>query len=261
MKQTYRHALVTGASSGIGQGLAIELARQGVHVFLAARRLDVLEQLRHQLTQQGFAASTVMLDVADTEATVARLREIDNDHPLDVVIANAGVGANHEAAAPYAWEAMRDALHTNFCGAAATLTAVLPNMVRRGQGHLVGIGSLASLGPLPLSAAYCSPKAGLHMLLECLRLDTTGAGIVVTNVQVGFVDTPMLKDVAHPTPGLLTVEDASKTIVRGMMAGKEDIVFPGALAFATSAAGKLPRFVQKSLARRMREKIRKPSKA
>lgn len=257
MKQTYRHALVTGASSGIGRGLAREIARRGVHVFLAARRMELLESLREELEKGGHSATSMVLDVSDTEATVTRMRELDREYPLDLVIANAGVGANHDAIAPYAWEAMRNALHTNFNGAAATLTAVLPNMVERGRGHIVGIGSLASMGPLPLSAAYCTPKAGLQMLLECLRLDTVGKGITVTNVQVGFVATPMLDGVTHPLPGLLSVEEASETIVRGLFAGREDIVFPGALAWAARAAGRLPRFVQKAIAQRAAQSFRK----
>ncbi len=255
MKHSYRNALVTGASSGIGRSLAKRLARRDVHIFVAARRVELLEALRDELAREGFTATVVPLDVSDTEATVVTLREIDREHPLDLVIANAGVGANHDVA-PYAWEAIRDALHTNICGAAATLTAVLPQMVARGRGHLVGIGSLASFGPLPLSAAYCTPKAGLFMLLECLRLDMVDKGITVTNVQVGFVATPMLAGVTHPTPGLLSVEEASEKIVRGLFAGREDIVFPGALAFAAWAGGKLPRFVQKSIARKTAGSVR-----
>lgn len=258
MTISYRHALVTGASSGLGQGLAKQLARRGIHIFLAARRLDVLEGLRDELGQAGCPTTALQLDVADTEATVAKLREIDAESPLDLVIANAGVGANHAAQAPYAWEAIRDAFHTNFCGAAATLTAILPQMMARKRGHLVGIGSLASLGPLPQSAAYCTPKAGLHMLLECLRLDTSDAGIIVTNVQVGFVKTPMLENVTHPMPGLMSVEEASETIVEGIFDGREDIVFPKALAWGAKAAANLPRFVQKSVARKAASKLRKP---
>lgn len=258
MTRSYQHALVTGASSGLGRGLAKELARRGIHVFLAARRIDLLEKVRDELGQAGCPTTAVQLDVADTEATVAKLREIDAESPLDLVIANAGVGANHEVQAPYAWEAIRDAFHTNFCGAAATLTAVLPQMVARRRGQLVGIGSLASLGPLPQSAAYCTPKAGLHMLLECLRLDTAEAGIVVTNVQVGFVKTPMLENVTHPLPGLMRVEEASETIVEGILEGREDIVFPKTLAWATKAAAHLPRFVQKTVARKTASNLRKP---
>jgi short-subunit dehydrogenase len=96
------------------------------------------------------------------------------------------------------------------------------------------------------------------MLLECLRLDTVGTGVVVTNVQVGFVATRMLEGVTHPTPGLLSVEEASRKIVQGLFEGREDIVFPGTLAFAARAAGKLPRFIQKAVARKVRDKIRTP---
>jgi short-subunit dehydrogenase len=260
MTQSYHHALITGASSGLGQGLAKKIAERGIHVFLAARRLELLETLRDELGRAGCPTTAVQIDVADTEATVAKLREIDASSPLDLVIANAGVGANHEAQAPYAWEAVRDAFHTNFCGAAATLTAVLPQMVARRRGHLVGIGSLASMGPLPQSAAYCTPKAGLHMLLECLRLDTADAGIIVTNVQVGFVKTPILEGATHPMPGLMSVEEAAETIAEGILKGREDIVFPKTLAWATRAAASLPRFVQKSVARKAAGTIRKPNR-
>ncbi|MEJ7733133.1 MAG: SDR family NAD(P)-dependent oxidoreductase [Polyangiaceae bacterium] len=185
----WRTALITGASSGIGRGLAERLAAGGVHVVLAARREALLAEVAAGITARGGKARAEVLDVSDTEKTVAVVRAVDAElEGLDLVVANAGVGAPQAAegqTVSFEWENLAGAFHTNFCGAAATLTAALPRMVARGRGHLVAIGSLASFGALPDAAAYCAPKAGLAMLLECLRLDLRGTGVKVTSVHGG----------------------------------------------------------------------------
>src|SRR6185503_7253659 len=145
--------------------------------------------------------------------TVATLRTLDTElGGFDLIIANAGVGQDHSRPA-HSWEAIAAACHTNFCGA-ATLTAVLPQMVERGREHLVGISSLASFGPLPGSAAYCAPKAGLSMLLQCLRLDLLSSGVRVTAVHAGFVRTAMTAASTHPMPMIMDCDDAAALILR-----------------------------------------------
>ncbi|MDP3274679.1 MAG: SDR family NAD(P)-dependent oxidoreductase [Deltaproteobacteria bacterium] len=236
-----RFALVTGASSGIGRALALRLAQDGVHVIVAARREHALRSLVSEITAQGGEATAEVLDVSQADRTVERLRAIDRSiGGIDLVIANAGVGPRRDQES-YAWEALADACRTNFTGAVATLTAVLPQMVQRGRGHLVGISSLASFGPLPQSAAYCAPKAGLSMLLDCLRLDVRAHGIKVTAVHVGFVQTPMTAEISHPMPQLLTVERAADYIVKRLPDGPATIDFPQPLASLTRAMGRLPR--------------------
>ncbi len=202
------------------------------------------------ITAAGGRASIEPMDVGDTERTVARIREIDRSlgDGIDLVIANAGVG-ERKGHASYAWEAIADACHVNFTGAAATLTAILPAMVARGRGHLVGISSLASFGPLPRSAAYCAAKAGLSMLLECLRLDVQDAGVKVTSVHVGFVRTPMTAQATHPMPQLLEVDAAADHIVDALAEGPANIDFPQPLAAVTWAASRLPRAVRDRLHR------------
>lgn len=249
-----RNALVTGASSGIGRALAERLARDGFHVVLCARRADSLKEVQAAIKSAGGSASIEVMDVGAVERTVRRIREIDRSltDGLELVIANAGVG-ERKGHVSYAWEAMADACHVNFTGAAATLTAVLPDMVQRGRGHIVGISSLASFGPLPKSAAYCAAKAGLSMLLECLRLDVQDSGVKVTSVHVGFVKTPMTAQSRHPMPQLMTAEFAADHIVRELAKGPATIDFPQPLAAVTWAAGRLPRsvrdLVQRGLAR------------
>ena len=249
-------ALVTGASSGIGRALAVSLAKRGHEVVLAARRESLLVDLADELRRAGGRATVLPLDVADTDATVASLRRLDDEAPLDMVIANAGVGVPPEVTDPTSWEAIEAAFHTNFCGAAATLTAVLPAMVRRAHGHLVGISSLASFGALPASAAYCAPKAGLSMLLDCLRLDLLDTGVAVTTVHLGFVRTPMVERSTHPMPQLLEADDAAERIVTALASRPAILELPQPLAAATRALAKLPRFVREGVSRGIGRKIR-----
>ncbi|HEU4533554.1 MAG TPA: SDR family NAD(P)-dependent oxidoreductase, partial [Polyangiaceae bacterium] len=171
---------------------------------------------------------------------VAALRAFDAEAPVDLVVANAGEGAPAPDATPYAWETIERAFHTNFCGAAATLTALAPAMVARGRGHLVGIGSLASFGPLPGSAAYCAPKAGLAMLLACMRLDFAGTGVAVTTVNLGFVRTAMVARSTHPMPQLLEPDEAARRLLAALPRRPRTVTLPRALGAATRLLALVP---------------------
>jgi len=122
-------------------------------------------------------------------------------------------------------------------------------MVARRRGHLVGISSLAAFGALPASAAYCTPKAGLDMLLECLRLDLAAHGIAVTTVHLGFVATPMVAHRQGPMPQKLDAADAAERIAARLPARPADIAIPQPLATATRLAGRLPRRLREALLR------------
>lgn len=240
-RPAWRTALVTGASSGIGHALARELAAAGVHVFLGARREVPLRALADHIRARGGAADVVLLDVSQADACVARVRQLDQDcGGLELVVANAGAGPRRREGAPsYQWEVLAEAFHTNFCGAAATLTAALPAMVARGRGHLVGISSLASFGALPDAASYCAPKAGLSMLLDCLRLDLAGSGVAVTAVHAGFVRTPMLED-THAQPQRLEPEAFATRVVARLARRPARIDIPQPLALGARLFAGLP---------------------
>ncbi len=241
--------LITGASSGIGLALARAYAARGHDLVLVARREDRLRELAQALGRTGVEAKAVALDVGDTDAVVSTLRALDREGAIDVVVANAGVGVPDGVTDPTSWEAIGPAFHTNFCGAAATLTALVGAMVARGRGHLVGIGSLSSFGALPLSAAYCSPKAGLGMLLECLELDLLDTGVAVTRVNLGFVRTPMVARSTHPMPQLLEPEEAAERLAERLAARPPEITLPEPLGMATRLAARMPRPLRHVLAR------------
>jgi short-subunit dehydrogenase len=238
----YRTALVTGGSSGIGKALAERLAAGGTSVVLAARREARLREVADGITAAGGRALVEVMDVADTSATVARIRALDAElGGFDLVIANAGVGMKHRGLPSYAWEAMAGACHLNFCGAAATLTAVLPQMVERRRGHVVGISSIASFTPIPGRGGYCAPKAGLSMLLECLRLELAGTGVHATAVHPGFVRTAMTAKSKGALPFVMDPPAAAERIVRALPGAPATIDFPWQLATAARLGAALPR--------------------
>lgn len=241
----YRTALVTGASSGIGQALAERLAADGTLVVLAARRADRLHEVADGIEHDGGDARVEAMDVGDTTATVARIRALDAElGGFDLVIANAGVGMNHRGLPSYSWEAMAGACHVNFCGAAATLTAVLPQMVERQRGHVVGISSIASFTPIPGRGGYCAPKAGLSMLLECLRLELAGTGVHATAVHPGFVRTAMTARSKGAMPFAMDTRDAAERIVTALPSAPATIDFPWQLATAAKVGAALPRLLR-----------------
>jgi short-subunit dehydrogenase len=250
---SYKNALITGASSGIGRALAERLAADGVTVVLGARREALLRKVADDIVARGGRALVELLDVADTGGTVEAIRRIDSDvGGLDLVIANAGVGMSGRGAVPpYSWEAVAAPCHVNFCGAVATATAVMPRMVERRRGHVVGISSLAAYGPLPARAGYSAPKAGLSMFLECLRMDVAPHGVHVTAVHPGFVRTAMTAGSRRPMPFMMDSGAAADLIVRALPKGPAIIDFPLPLAFAARLGGVLPRVLRDRLLARV----------
>jgi short-subunit dehydrogenase len=245
----WEHAVVTGASSGIGRALAVGLGRLAGRVTLIARRAALLEEVAREA---GGDARAVPLDVRDTDRLVATLRALDDERPVDLVIANAGAGAA-PGRDPLSWEAIADSCQVSFVAAAATVTALLPRMVARGRGHVVGVSSLSAVGgALPRAAAYAGAKAGLSMLLDCLRLDVAPRGVAVTAVHPGFVDTAMTAGADHPLPLLWSAERAAAHILERLPRRPARLDFPWPLALAARSSTLLPRGVRDRLARGLR---------
>lgn len=238
---SYRTALITGASSGIGRSVARRLARDGVEVVLAARRAVELERLAAEIAGAGGRARVLPLDVADSAAAVAAIRGADEAiGGLDLVMACAGIGISVHGSR-LAWEKIRDMCLVNFNGALATLTAVLPRMVERRRGHLVGVSSLAAYAPLPRGAGYCGSKAGLTLFLDSLRLDLRGTGVTVTAIHPGPVKTGMTAYLAKVPPLAIEADDAADRIVDGLRGAPAIIDFPAQMSVTLRALANLPR--------------------
>lgn len=234
-----RTALITGASSGIGAALARLLAQQGVTVALAARREDALHTVAAEIEAAGGKASVHAVDVADPAATVAAVQAADDAlGGLDLVVANAGVGTRTWSG-KLGWADCADVLAVNVVGATATLCAVLPRMVERKRGQLVGVSSIAALRGLPKLAAYCGSKAYLSTFLEALRVDLRRTGVGVTDVRPGYVRTPMTAENAA-MPFAITAEDAAQRIWKAIRARRAVLTFPLPMAAGARVLAGMP---------------------
>lgn len=186
-----RLALITGASSGIGEATAELLAAQGCDLILTARREDRLEKLRARLqAQTGARVRTLCFDVASLEECEAALRSLDGEvERVDVLVNNAGLAKGVEPIAKghiEDWELMID---TNIKGLLYMTRLVVPAMVKRGRGDVVNLGSVAGRWSYPGGGVYCATKAAVRALTEGLRMDLQGAGVRVMNIAPGMVDT------------------------------------------------------------------------
>lgn len=221
--------LITGASSGIGRGLGVELARRGAAVGLLARRAEALGEIVEEIEAAGGRAIALPADVTDADtvrfSACALRRKFGY---IDLLIANAGIGAATPAT-NLPLEDVEAVIKVNLIGAANSAAAVIPDMVRRGSGRLVAISSLAGYRGLPNSAAYCASKAGLSAFFESLRIDLRGTGVDVTIIYPGFVRTPLT---ARHTkmPYLMEIEYAARKILRAIETGKSSYSFPWQLA-------------------------------
>ena len=237
---SYRTALVTGASSGIGAALAMRLAREGTEVVLAARRRDALASIAETIEAAGGKARIEVMDVSDGAATAAAVRRLDDAlGGLELVVANAGVGGMRWSGA-LSFEDCAPMLDVNVTGTLATLTAVLDRMVSRGHGHLVGVTSMAAVRGLPHNALYSATKAFTSTFLESLRVDLAGTGVAVTEVRPGYVRTPMTDALDVPKPFMVEPEEAAEVIARGIARRDALVAFPWAMATLTRSVGWLP---------------------
>lgn len=188
------HALVTGASAGIGRAIALDLARAGARVTLVARRRAALESLAEEILAEGLAAPFVLTpDLADDQVDGAdgwlkRARAHAGD--IDVLVNNAGVQVIGPTDAVDV-EAGERSLRINLSVPLRLTRAVLPAMRAQGAGAIINIASMAALAPTPSMTYYNASKAGLAGASEALRGELRGTGVEVLTVYPGIIDTDM----------------------------------------------------------------------
>jgi short-subunit dehydrogenase len=251
MRISSKTAIVTGASRGIGAELARQLAAAGVKVGLTARRAQALEAVAGEIRAKGGTAAVAPADAADRLATreaIARLAE--KLGPIDLLIVNAGIGLRTPGRS-FSAETFERMVRVNLLGAAYAIEAVLPDMLERRQGHLVGISSLAAYRGMRRGAGYCATKAGLTALLEGLRLDLVGRGIAVTAIHPGYVRTAMVAGAEHPLPWLLDVGPAAQLALKGIAARRRSVSFPWVPTALMTLARLLPASMSDRLAGRV----------
>lgn len=233
---------ITGASSGIGAALATELVRRGARVAVSARSADRLA------TVAGGAVLAVPVDVTDRAAMVAAADLVrDELGGIDVAVFSAGVWEQVDVTR---WDSgvFRRHLDVHVMGLVHGMEAVLPAMLERRSGTIVGVASVAGLRGLPKAEAYGSSKAAMIRLLESARADLTPRGIRVVTVVPGFVRTGLTADNSFPMPWMIEPADAARRMADTIAGTRSQTVFPLPMALAMGLASRLPQRVWDALA-------------
>lgn len=185
-----RIALITGASSGIGEACARKFAEGGYNLILTARRAEKLAELGAELEAEGSKVKTLTFDVRDAEAAETAINSLEPEwRKIDVLINNAGLalGLDKEYEGdPDDWNTMID---TNIKGLLTMTRLIVPGMVERNEGHVINIGSVAGDAAYAKGNVYCATKAAVKTITDGLRIDLAETAVRVTNLKPGLVET------------------------------------------------------------------------
>lgn len=182
-------AIITGASSGIGEATARALAAEGYEVALIARRAERLEMLAKRIEEAGGRAFPIVADLADEAATARAAREaLDALGRIDLLVNNAGYSPG-AAIEQFSRPEIRHIFDVNLFSALQMIGTVTPLMREQGGGRIINVGSVAGMIPAPLAVPYGASKIGMHAATDALRLELAPFGIRLALVIPGFVDT------------------------------------------------------------------------
>lgn len=205
---------ITGASSGIGEGMAKEFAKRGYSLILAARRKESLDQLAIDIAASfpELRVETIKLDVTDVAAVQTAISDSAKSFgKIDIVVANAGVGGGGAVGSDKFDEDMA-IIQTNILGAMATIDAAIKLFKQQGGGQIVGISSVAGFRGLPGASVYCASKAAIATYMDALQLELYQSPIDVTCLYPGYIDTP-INNKMKSRPFLIDVEKGSRILV------------------------------------------------
>jgi NAD(P)-dependent dehydrogenase (short-subunit alcohol dehydrogenase family) len=215
----WKTAWITGASTGIGRDIVLQLAAAGVKVAASARSAEKLEAL-------GPGVLTIPLDVTDAAACRSAVDRIESElGPVDLAVLGAGTYS------PVAIDDLDPArfahmMDTNYMGVVNCLAALAPRMIERRSGHLSWIASVAGYVGLPKAAAYGPTKAALINLAESLYPEMREKGVAVSVINPGFVETPLTKQNDFEMPFLMKPEEAARRTIEGLAAGRFEVAYP-----------------------------------
>ncbi len=199
-------ALVTGASRGIGRAIADRLAERH-EIIAVARSAKALDQVARQIEHRGGRCRTIVLDVSDHAAVAKALASLD----VDVLVNNAGVGII-KPLVELGVDEWRQQMSVNLDGMFYVTRAVLPGMIARGRGYIVNIGSLAGRNPFVGGSCYSATKHAVIGFSESLMLEVRDAGVRVTVIMPGSVDTEFGGHTAGGAPWKLTAADVAESV-------------------------------------------------
>jgi len=251
------HVVITGASSGLGEYLAIELGRRGHTLGLIARRREQLEQVAEKVRATGAKAEFAVADVTQRQTlheAIGTLEAVSG--PTDIIVANAGNGVP-TSGMTFDAQRVNDLMRLNFDGVTYAFEAVLPAMVERGAGHIAAVSSLAGYRGLPGNGAYGASKAAVTTLMQALSAELRPRGIAVTTIHPGFVRTPLTDRNRFQMPFLMEPERAAQIMADGIEARHRTITFPWQMGILMRVLQGIPAPLFESIAMKMAPKADK----
>lgn len=252
---TPKNILITGASSGIGAALALHYARDGVFLALSGRDEERLEEVGNACKARGAAVDMAVLDVGDRGHMEDWVHAADDEYPLDLVIANAGIsGGTGGSMIGEPVEQARRIFDVNVMGVLNTIEPILPRMTQRGRGQVALMSSLASFRAMPGAPAYSASKAAVRLYGEALRISLEGSGVAVNVICPGFVESRITAANDFPMPFMMTGEKAAERIVRGLAKNQGLVAFPFPTVAGAKFLSMLPDFLALPLIRKLPSK-------
>jgi short-subunit dehydrogenase len=218
--------VITGASSGIGEALARDYAAPGIALALNGRDGDRLQMVADTCRAKGAAVDARQIDVTDRAALAAWFTAFDDTHPVDLLIANAGISIDKDNSSLDDFTRIRQTMAVNLDGVLNTVEPLVGRMMARGHGQIAVVSSLAGFIGLPYSASYNASKAAVRVWGESIRYVLKKSGVGVSVICPGFVISRMTAQAPFPMPFLMTAERASAIIRRGLAHNKARIAFP-----------------------------------
>lgn len=241
---------LTGASSGLGEHAARELAATGCRLAITSRRADRLEELARKLGGEGrvLVAAADVTSLAEVQRAHDRIRSACGD--VDVLIANAGTHVPDHISS-ISVDAVREIFEVNFFGALNCVSTVMPRMLERKSGHIAAVASVAGYRALPRAAAYGASKAALIHFMDSIRFDCERAGIAVSVVNPGFVRTPLTDKNTFSMPFLMEPDAAARIMCRGIARRAMEVHFPARFSMLMKLFRVLPYPVYHRLVKRV----------
>ena len=226
MKKT---ALITGATSGIGEACARKFAEGGYNVIITGRRSERLEALKAELEETGAKVKTLTFDVRDADAAGKAIGSLGEEwSTIDVLVNNAGLALGLDKEHEGSMEDWNTMIDTNIKGLLTMTRLIVPGMVGRNSGHVINIGSVAGDAAYARGNVYCATKAAVKTITDGLRIDLADTAVRVTNIKPGLVETEFSKVRFHGD------EERADNVYKGIkpLTGTDiaDVVFYAAYA-------------------------------